>query len=91
MKISPQQYKALRFLSDYTIQNGEAPTYREIAAHCGIHLQTIVQKFRRLVTRGVLVCRQDKAQRAYELTMAGRASLAEFEVHANGRTGPVAC
>lgn len=80
MKISPEQYQALRFLQAYTFQNGEAPTYREIAAHCGIHLQTIVQKFRRLRTRGMVDQHPTKSLRPWFLTPRGHQALAQYDI-----------
>lgn len=80
--LSPQQYQALRFLQRYTYEEGRAPTYKEVAAHCGIHIQTIVQKFRKFVAKGRLTIDPVLAQRAYRLTPKACQELAEFEMAA---------
>jgi DNA-binding MarR family transcriptional regulator len=78
--ISPQQYQALRYLQRYTYEQGHPPTYREISEHCEIHVQTIVQKFRRLRARGLLDVDPVRSQRAFLLTPDGHRALAEFEI-----------
>jgi DNA-binding transcriptional regulator YhcF (GntR family) len=80
VKISPEQYQALRFLQAYTFKNGEAPTYREIAAHCGIHLQTIVQKFRRMRARGLVDQYPTKSLRPWFITPRGHQALAQYDI-----------
>lgn len=80
--LSPQQYQALRFLQAYAYENGRGPTYREVAEHCGIHIQTIVQKFRKFVIAERLSIDPVLAQRAYRLTPKACRELAEFEMAA---------
>lgn len=82
MRLSPEQYMALRFLQAYTFEHGEAPTYKEIAEHCGIHLQTIVQKFRRLRARGLIEQHADRSLRPWKLTPDGHRALALYDIAA---------
>lgn len=78
--LSPQQYTALRYLQGYWYEQGRGPTYREVAEHCGIHIQTLVQKFRKFVAAGRLSVDPVLAQRAYRLTPKAHQELAEFEM-----------
>lgn len=80
MRLSPEQYLALRFLQAYTFQHGQPPTYREIAGHCGVHLQTIVQKFRRLRARGLIEQHTDRSLRPWKLTPDGHRALALYDM-----------
>ena len=87
--LSPQQYQALRYVQRYVYENGRGPTYREVAEHCGIHLQTIVQKFRKFVAKGCLTIDPVLAQRAYRLTPKACAELAEFEMAAKAASARI--
>lgn len=90
MRLSPEQYMALRFLQAYTFQYGQAPTYKEIAEHCGIHLQTIVQKFRRLRARGMIEQHPDRSLRPWKLTPEGHRALALYDMAARSASTSLA-
>lgn len=52
--LTAKQEKILRFIADFTRQNGGQPSYREIAAGCRISVGTVQHYVRALVKKAVL-------------------------------------